>query len=202
MVEDRTTLRLFAAVNLPDAVRRQLAAAQSLLAGEGWPIRWVRPEGIHVTLAFLGSTPSTLRPKIERAVAEAAAGSGPLRLEVIGLGCFPSASRPRVLWAGLRGDLQALGGLQRDLARRLRRVGVQLEDRAFSPHATLGRARAPLDAGQGRRLGEMLAARREEHFGAWTAEAIELMHSDIQPGGSVYTTLFSAPLGATPHPPH
>jgi 2'-5' RNA ligase len=194
--ESRTVLRLFVALDLPAQVRDRLAAVQAEIAAEGLPLRWTRAAGVHLTLVFLGATAAQRRATVEREVAAVAAHSGPLALGAAGLGCFPDGTRPRVLWAGFGGDVEALGRLQRDLAESLRRRGFAIERRPFQPHATLARVRTPLDPGQAQRLARILDAHREGEFGAWVAREIVLMHSDLGPGGSIYTQLFAAPLGA------
>lgn len=202
MAEDARLVRLFVAINLPEAVRRRLAVVQTAIAAQGFSLRWARPEGIHLTLAFLGSTDASRIPAVEQAVAGAAARHDPFELGVRGLGCFPTGdrARPRVLWAGLEGELQALAGLQRDVALALRQAGVQLEVRPFQPHATLGRAQAPLDGAQARRLQPLLAAAAYEPYGNWMVQTMDLMGSKLQRGGSVYTVLRVAPLGRSSAP--
>ena len=189
------TLRLFVAVQLPDVVRAHLADAQRRLAAQQVNFRWVRPEAMHVTLAFLGNTPAEAVPRLERAMRDATRDAAPLRLEARGLDGFPDRRRPRVLWAGLAGDLAQLATLQRRLQERLVALGFTLEERAFRPHVTLGRA--PERGAAGARLPVALEPPAPgRSFGAWTAREIELVRSDLSRRGSVYTTLSRAPLGA------
>jgi 2'-5' RNA ligase len=201
MAEDARTLRLFVAINLPPPIRGRLAAVQDELAARGLSFRWARPEGIHLTLAFLGETEASWRPAIEEAVAGAAARYRPFELGARGLGCFPSGARarPRVVWAGLHGDLEALARLQGDVALALRQTGVALDDRPFQPHVTLGRARVPLDGEQARPLWPLLAG-AQPPFGGWLVQTADLMQSTLGRGGSIYTVLRAAPLGETQAP--
>jgi RNA 2',3'-cyclic 3'-phosphodiesterase len=187
--------RLFISLPVPTPVRRRLAALQEEWSAAGLPFRWVRPEGLHLTLVFIGQRPEGDVPRLEGALARAVGGRGPLRLAVEGVGAFPGLERPRVLWAGLTGDLVALDGLRRAVGRELRAARVPFERQPFRPHVTLGRAKGPLAESGVATLRE--AGRREggaPAFGAWTATDVHLMRSDVRPGGAVYTTLARAPL--------
>jgi 2'-5' RNA ligase len=186
--------RLFVALEPPDAVRRRLAAMVAELrrlggrqAGE---VRWVANENVHLTLQFLGNAPEERLDEVKRAVAEAAAASRPLHLELRGAGGFPNARRPRVIWAGLSGDLEPIGPLVRDLGARLAPLGFPPEERPFSPHLTLGRARngAPGLAGA-------LAALGDAGGASWRASELTLFRSHLSPAGPRYEALLRAPLG-------
>src|SRR5436190_6988976 len=133
-------LRLFVAIRVPAQVQRALAAEQRLLSGTGADLRWVRPESIHLTLVFLGNVAEEREPAIEEALQATAVEVPPFHLALRGLGTYPPRGRPRVLWAGLAGGLDALHALQQGIDRRLRQANFTLEERAFRPHVTLGRA--------------------------------------------------------------
>ena len=108
-----TTLRLFTALDLPAPVRRQLAEVMGALSAAlpRGRVRWVRPEGMHLTLQFYGEVGADKLPGLQAAVAAAAAGVTPLALELKDLGTFPNLSRPRVIWAGLAGEVDRLKAL-------------------------------------------------------------------------------------------
>jgi RNA 2',3'-cyclic 3'-phosphodiesterase len=187
--------RLFIALPVPAPVRRRLAALQEEWSAAGLPFRWVRPEGMHLTLVFIGERPEGEVPRLEEAVARAVAGRGPLRLAVEGLGAFPGLEQPRVLWAGLTGDLVALDALRRAVGRELRAARVPFERQPFRPHVTLGRAKGPPgESGVANLRGAGLPDGEGAAFGAWTSTDVHLMRSDLKPGGAVYTTIFRAPL--------
>jgi 2'-5' RNA ligase len=188
--------RLFVALEPPEAVRRRLAAIAVELrraAGRGSDeIRWVPPENVHLTLQFLGGVPEERLPDVERAIRAAAAAARPLSLEVKGAGGFPNARRPRVVWAGLAGDLPALAALVADLGRRLAPLGFPPEDRPFSAHLTLGRAREGRGASG---IAGALASAAEAAGAPWRGTEVVLFESHLSPKGPRYEALAHAPLG-------
>ncbi len=200
MTQQLSTLRLFIALPVPQAVSARLGALQRAWKAHGLPFRWTRAEGLHLTLVFLGGRPAQEVPEIAQALGRAVAGRAPLRLAVRGLGCFPTPVRPRVVWAGLTGDLDALDGLRRALGAELQAAGVPFQRQPFRPHITLGRAARPAPPGETTRLQAQLAAGQETSYGAWKADSVELVRSQLQPGGSIYTTAARATLGTAPPP--
>ncbi|HEY6001811.1 MAG TPA: RNA 2',3'-cyclic phosphodiesterase [Anaeromyxobacter sp.] len=189
--------RLFVALEPPEPVRRRLAAlALELRRAAGRAaeeIRWVPPENVHLTLQFLGAVPEERLSDVERAVRAAAAQARPLSLEVSGAGGFPNARRPRVVWAGIEGDVAALGALVAELGRRLAPLGFPPEDRPFSAHLTLGRAREGRGAPG---IAVALASAREAGSAPWRATEVVLFESHLSPKGPRYEALAHAPLAA------
>ena len=94
-------MRAFIAVNMADDLRRALAEAQERLRASEADVKWVRAEGIHITLKFLGWVDDEREPGIADAAAAAVADAGPFRLSLVGIGGFPSATAPRVVWVGV-----------------------------------------------------------------------------------------------------
>lgn len=181
-------MRLFLALELPDPLRDALAALQGRLreAEPGW--RWVRPQGLHLTLRFLGEVEPARLPDLAARWERAAASGTPTAVEAAGLGTFPPRGRPRVLWIGLR-DLGGgrLAALAASLEQEARSAGFPAEDRPFAPHLTLARA-----AAQGR-------PRRPEvevpSLGTFRARHLTLFRSVPGRGGAVHTALARYPLG-------
>jgi len=184
-------VRLFVALNLPDKVRRALWAAAAPVRELGLAVRWVRPEGIHVTLKFLGDVVEGREPELRAALGRAVAGAPALPLVVGGFGAFPGLDRPRVIWAGL-GPEPALQGLQRRVDEQFMPLGFPREDRPFRPHLTLGRAAR--DARPERCDGLEEALRGLRHEEATVVDAVDLMQSVLQPGGAVYQIRYSERL--------
>lgn len=134
-------MRLFVAVDLDDAARALIAEEQHRLrarASSGSPLRWVKPEHLHITLVFLGE----IREPLVNAIIGAYADRVPLvPFEVVfrGVGAFPEHGAPRALWIGVGEGQRDLIQLQQLMAARARSVNVPLETRPFSPHLTIGR---------------------------------------------------------------
>ncbi|NDJ33589.1 MAG: RNA 2',3'-cyclic phosphodiesterase [Chloroflexi bacterium] len=182
--------RLFIACELPDEVRSKLARTLDNLKKRTDAPRWVRAESIHLTVKFLGDTPTERIPEIEGMLLEAAARSTPHSVTLKGLGVFPNLQRPRVLWGGLHGELEPLHALHKAVCARL-----GWEKRPFTPHLTLARIKS-------RKAGQQAAdlVRSGAYSGAiatWHINSVSLMRSDLQPTGAVYTCLRSFPLGKT-----
>ena len=193
------TLRLFTALELPAAVRRQLADLSAALhaALPGDRVRWVRPEGIHLTLKFYGEVEAAQLPGLQATLAQAVAGALPLALELNGLGTFPGPAKPRVIWVGLAGDLEPLGRLQRAVEEASRPLGFEPEARGFTPHLTLGRVNPGWLPADRQTLTRAFSQLGPGVRGAFTARTLSLIRSDLRPGGSVYTAVASAALGRT-----
>ena len=144
-------IRAFIAVELPPAVREAVeGVVRELRSGIGDGVRWVRPEGVHLTLKFLGDIDAGSVPAVSRAMAQCAASAAPFDLFLEGVGVFPNARRPRVIWIGLGGALEPLLALQHSIDRELEGLGFARERRPFTPHLTLGRVRDGLSAQQSR----------------------------------------------------
>jgi 2'-5' RNA ligase len=191
--------RLFVALEPPDAVRRRLAAiAVELRRASGRAadeIRWVPPENVHLTLQFLGAVPEERLADVEKAVRGAAGAARPLSLEVKGAGGFPNSRRPRVVWLGLSGEVDALAALAAELGKRLAPLGFPPESRPFAAHLTLGRAR---DGRGAPGLGGALAAAAEGEGIAWRASELTLFESHLSPKGPRYGPVRRDALGAPP----
>jgi 2'-5' RNA ligase len=156
-----------------------------LLAGE--PIRWVRRETLHLTLRFLGETPQSTLDRVQHAAQERSGSWHAFALDIRGVGCFPDARRPRVIWAGAydaSGALQAVAG---DLELLARSFGYPAEERPFSAHLTVGRAKDRLSPVGLRRLTDWIQRSDSESFGTFPVESIDLLKSDLRPSGPVYT---------------
>ena len=188
------TLRLFIAAQLPTAAPQAAAAARARLRVEdpgGW--RWARPEALHLTLRFLGETPTERAPAATAAMRRAAASSPPLELALDGAGVF-GGRRPRVLWLGLAGDLDGLQTLAARLNLELEREGWAAEPRPLRAHITLARARRGASAAQ-LAAGRTLAAGLETDGEPFAITAAQLVRSRLRPSGAEYSTLASARLG-------
>lgn len=179
-------IRTFIAIGLPEFVLQAIAKTQETLRGSGLDIRWVRREGIHLTLKFLGDIDRDDVGKIQAAMEEAAKGISPFTLTGDGVGVFPDFRRPRVIWAGISGDVQALFALQSALESQLKGLGFPKEKRHFKGHLTMGRVKDRVDR---TKLQESLEGLARFETGSFTVKSVVLFQSTLRPQGAVYTRL-------------
>ena len=188
-------LRLFVAVTLPAEARDTLAQVVARLRDAGLRgVRTVAPEGVHVTLKFLGNVEAGRVRELSDALDAAAGGVAPFELAVEGAGAFPDERAPRVLWAGVAGDTDALAALARRVDEACAALGFPRERRAFSPHLTIARLRDTASAEDRRRAGEALAAIRLDNATPFVVDAVQLIKSTLTPSGAVYETLHTVRL--------
>ncbi len=183
-------IRTFIAIDVPTSQKEQIARLQGQLRGLGGRISWTRPEGIHLTLKFLGDVEERQLPLVAEAVVRAARHTGPLEIGITGTGAFPNLRHPRVLWVGVAEPTGRLKELAHAIAQELRPLGFPPEDREFSPHLTLGRVKDP------RGLEQVVRALQEANFsgGTFVAREVRVMKSDLKPTGAEYTALHHIPL--------
>jgi 2'-5' RNA ligase len=181
-------MRLFFAIEIPAEVRAGLAAVVERLRPRAPEVRWVRPEGIHLTLRFLGEVGEARLGEIVAAARRVGSG-GPLRLRTGGLGSFPDRGRPRVVWVGVEERGAALRRLREDLEAALGRIGFPPEERGWSPHLTLGRVRPGGDPRPA------LAAASAPEAREFEAREFVLMESCLDPAGARYERRAAFPLG-------
>lgn len=202
-------LRLFVAVTLPPEVRDALAEVIGRLrAANLRGVRTVAPEGVHITLKFLGNVDAGRVPEISEALTSAAHGAMPFRLALRGLGAFPDDRAPRVLWAGVSVDTavsggtdagvsgfpDALGALARRVDDACAGLGFPRERRAFSPHLTIARLRDSASDADRRRAADALAAIGLDDSGDFEVSAFHLIKSTLTPSGARYETIHSVRL--------
>jgi len=190
------TWRTFVAVDLPPDAREALAGLVSQIPEwEAGGVRWVRPEGIHLTLSFLGETAPDMVPAISDQLAGAASNSGAFTLHLADVGAFPSLRRPRVLWTGLSGETTRLRLLHARVQGGLSLLGFEPERRRFDPHLTVGRIRRETSPRDARYIG---AAFEQTTLPmppvAIPVRSIVLFRSHLKPGGAEYERIFEAPL--------
>jgi 2'-5' RNA ligase len=180
MVEKQ--VRMFIAIPLPAEVRSALGQVSTVLAAQAptRAVRWVKPELMHVTLRFLGDTAVSLIPTIAAELDRVCAQQQAFNLAVGGLGCFPNRHRPRVIWAGLQGDVAQAGALAVTVNNVVVPLGWEVEKRPFRPHLTLGRVN---DSRKVQGIDWEMAI--EEMVVRVTA--VHLIESQLQPSGPVYT---------------
>jgi 2'-5' RNA ligase len=194
---EETPIRAFIAVELPETVKRELAAVQQRLAvAPAADIKWVPPQDIHLTLKFLGWVAPNRIDDIKSAISEAVKPFAPFELGLSGLGGFPNLRRLNVVWCGLTGDLSRLVELQQAVEKYVSPLGYPTENRAFSPHLTLARLREDATPGARQMLAAKIAETKYQSDLSIPVDSVSLMQSRLLPTGAVYNCLGCFPLSA------
>ena len=191
-------MRLFVAASLPAAVLSALDELQKSLRDRLGRIKWLRAEGIHLTLRFLGDVPSDRLVPLQEALRSALTRpGGPFELALSGIGVFPDWRRPRVLWVSLvdvasrPGGLASLNDLQKRVERGVVEAGFQPETRPFRPHLTLARFGREGKPGG---LDDVLTGTDIPADTGFAVDRIGLIRSFLGPSGARYQTLEEYPL--------
>lgn len=186
------TIRAFIALKLPDNILSFINKIQKNLKQYGFPVRWVKPENIHLTLKFFGNIDKSDLSDIKAALNECSGCYSALNLFAKGIDVFPSIMRPRIMWVGVLGDTSLLLSLQNTLDKRLEESGFKKDEKPFKGHLTMGRFK---DKVNNEKLIEILRKYQNVDPEAFTAKEIVLFKSDLKPQGPVYTELFKMLLG-------
>ena len=155
-------------------------------------VAWVAPGNLHLTLKFLGAVPETRIESIAGALSAASLEANPFQARIRGLGAFPSAGRPRVVWAGVTEGAAEMIDLARRVDTALAALGLSRDERPFSPHVTLGRVRRPV---RNLALTDALGSATGREFGQIRVPSASLMRSELGPRGARYTELAVVRLG-------
>ena len=199
MTTPERDLRLFVALELPDSMKEALAETMDELRSRGaTPLRWVRPEGIHLTLKFLGNVSPARLPNVEAALVKAVPAPFAISLTLEGLGTFGGPNRTRVVWVGVGGQTQELAGLARRIDEALAGAGFAREDRPFAAHLTLARVPDDASPAERRRLHEIVQSVQPPSLDPVRFTEVSLMQSTLQRGGAVYQRLAAYPRGQYP----
>jgi len=191
-------VRAFIAIEVPQAVRQILAETIRELADQvPGNVRWVTPQGIHLTLKFLGDIPTDDSGKILEALRSPIQQVPAFWVQVSGLGMFPNARRPRVLWAGVEVQQESLSSLQQRVEDTLAQMDYPTEKQTFSPHITMGRVRDGVSPGARRRIIQAISKASSVSrvvSEPWAVDQVHLFRTTFTPNGSIYTSMGSVSL--------
>jgi len=184
------TIRSFIAIELPDEVKETVAIIiKRLRPAQYRYVKWAAPAGIHLTIKFLGNISSDQIPKITDIMKTAAGRVPPLELRLGGLGMFPNEQRPRVIWVALEGNTEPLAVMQREIEKALEPLGFAPENRAFTPHLTLGRVRDNASPEERKEIGSVVKEKKIDYDASFTLKELSLMKSTLTPTGAIYNRL-------------
>ncbi len=179
-------IRTFIALTIPEEVKAVIGTAITELKSKNHALRWVKPEGLHITLKFLGDIPEQAVTAVSVDIDKAAALCPPLTLNLAGFGAFPNVKRARVVWVGLEGDMHELSNLAYAIDKMCLAYGIAGERRPFSGHITLGRLKAPT----------MVDLATNPVKGLFNVSQVLLYQSVLLPGGASYNVLHRSSLGS------
>ena len=189
--------RLFVAIPMPEPIRNEITRVrqelQQLVSHEA--VRWTKPEQFHLTLRFLGGVPADRVTALQEAINAVCLGIPALPLRAQGIGFFPNARSPRVIWAGVDDGEGRLADLQQKIEAAVQPFTQEPGTERFAGHVTLGRVKF-LKRPEIEKLAAHALAVKDRLFGEWTANEVELIRSDLLPGGARHTLLAAFRLGA------
>ena len=190
MTEER--VRSFIAVAVPPGSAEGLREAQERLRAAEPRIKWVNPDGFHITVKFLGGVEAERLQALWRAAGEALDGVGAFVMRFQGVGAFPSLNRARVVWAGAADGAAELRSLAERVEQAAEKYGFEREKRAFAAHLTLGRAR---EAGPNPGLAAVMREMAAIELGQASVDRVLLMRSELTRQGAIYHELGHKLLG-------
>lgn len=188
-------LRLFIAISVPPELRAEIGRVQAKLRRHSPPgvISWARLEQFHITLKYLGDVPVAHVSEMQECVSLACSGFPVLRLSARGVGFFPSAHKPRVVWVGAEDLGGQLARLHRRIDEAMRPFAPAERSRPFTGHITLGRFKPGRHASI-KALMQRAAVLHNFHFGDWLAEEVVIVRSELTSAGAIHSPLKSFSL--------
>ena len=187
-------VRLFVACEVPDDVRETIGETiEDLRKKSGQAVRWIRPDGVHVTLKFLGEVPTKKLPAVKLAIQEAVVGHAPFELEFSNIGTFGGREGLRLMWVGIAGDVLRLEALVRAVNAALAVVGFEPERRPFRPHLTLGRVKDEISTRHRAEI-EVAVGKSTVPPVSWRTAQVSLMRSRLTTAGATYEVIATFPL--------
>jgi 2'-5' RNA ligase len=187
---EQQQIRSFIAIELPLELKARLVQLQDEFKSAGFSfVKWLAPEGIHLTLKFLGNIPQSKIPEIIAGITKASQGIPPFTLETSDLGVFPNLRCPSVFWLGVGGDLENACTLQKRIDDELKPMGFVPEKRAFTPHLTLARLRETASLQNRNDFGDLLTRTHFSSKNIIQVKGISLMRSQLLPTGAIYSCL-------------
>ena len=184
-------MRTFVAIALEPKIKHTVSQFISKLDDHNPHVRWVREQGMHLTLKFIGEIMESKVEEIRSVLMDLSANHKRFPLRLKGTGTFPPRSRyPRILWLGIE-ESQGLMSVQHDVESLLEKASIEPEKRRFSPHLTLGRVKSGHNIGP---VLDILADSKDTEFGSMVVQEITFFKSTLKPTGAEYGVLERIPL--------
>ena len=188
----KETIRTFIAVELPKEIHDKLQQIQNDFRASMPDVRWNKPGNVHLTLKFLGDVQLSRIDRITSSLMDIAGQFSPFTMSLAGMGAFPNPRKPRIVWVGVENGADTLVEIANSIEASMKQLGFPREKRPFRPHLTVGRIRQLKNP---EAMTRALEQSRVGELGRFTVEKICFIRSQLDPAGSIYTTLAEAPLG-------
>lgn len=184
-------MRTFVAIALEPDIKHTISQLIQKLDDHNPNVRWVREQGMHLTLKFIGEIPENRVQELLLLLTDLSANHKRFPLKLKGTGTFPPRSKyPRILWLGIE-ESQGLISVQQDIESLLEKASISREKRRFSPHLTLGRVKSSQNIGP---VLDILTDNKETEFGSMEVKEITFFKSTLKPTGAEYSALGKIPL--------
>jgi 2'-5' RNA ligase len=190
-----SVIRAFIAIDLSPEIQGRLENVLQNYRAQlpDVPVRWVPASNIHLTLKFLGDVSLSNLDLLTEMMDKEISSHRQFDISVGGSGAYPSTRQPRVVWVGVEAPME-LTAIQNGIEMTTARLGYSREERAFSPHLTLGRVSRNATSQDVKAISKALETIRVGFLGATCVEKVHLYRSDLQPTGAVYTQIYSSTL--------
>jgi len=188
-------IRSFLAFDIPEEMKEELGSVIELLSPKVKGVKWVKPRKMHCTIRFFGNVEEDLlMGRLSDVIAREVRHQSPIHLSDHGIGVFPNWRYPRVLWAGLTGETDAMISLHAKLEEAFDEFGIKKDPRELRLHLTLGRARSAFKNKEA--LVGLVEKMAEKEFGEFDVKELVLYKSELTKDGPIYTSLKRFSLGA------
>ena len=179
-------MRTFIAIDLDQTIKDALSALIKKLDSGDRNIRWVKPQGMHLTLKFLGEVSEDKIQEVQSVLGRIVEDYSRFQLSLKGTGTFPPEARiPRVLWIGIE-ENASLQNIQARVENELHKIRFPKEKRKYHPHLTLGRVKGSQNL---ETVMETFGSHNRAEFGNMTVNRLTLFKSTLKPSGAEYTIL-------------
>lgn len=188
----KETIRTFIAVELPKEIHDKLQQLQNDFRTPMPDVRWTKPGNIHLTLKFLGDVQISRIDRITSSLMDIGGRFSPFTMSLAGMGAFPNPRKPRIVWVGVEKGADTLVEIANSIEASMKQLGFPKEKRPFRPHLTVGRIRQLKNPES---MTKALEQSEVGELGEFAVEKVSFIKSQLDPAGSIYTTLVEAPLG-------
>ncbi len=188
----KNQIRAFVGIPIAPSVRGSIEKLMKSLRNQVDGVKWIDTQNLHVTLKFLGDVPMNELHRIIAAVEQGAASAEAFDLEFCGCGVFPDRTNPKTIWIGTTIGSEELTTAATAIENELFKLGYPKENRRFSPHLTIGRAKRDVSVSE--TLSTFLDEKKEFPFGSFGVDEVVVYSSELTRNGPIYDELATIPL--------